>query len=98
MIYCIFNIRNPWRNKSQWASKYFKDGKTPFNHKYWEVQIAKSSDILLRFKFSLTSQQDHAGAVLEIGAVGWEFYFTFYDNRHWNIEESRWYQDNETQL
>lgn len=92
MIYFNINIRNPWwdrfRNIRNWH------GSTPFKNKHWEVQIIKS-DNLLRCEFEFTTRQDHAGCNLELGFLGYEIHFTFYDNRHWNYEEGRWNQDNE---
>ena len=88
MIYFNINIRNPW-----WVER-FKNirnwhGSTPFHNKYWEVQIIKN-DNLLRCEFEFTVRQDHAGANLELGLLGYEIHFTFYDNRHWNHKEGRW--------
>ena len=88
MIYFNFNIRNPywwnrWEGIKHWA------GGTPFKHKFWEVQIMKNSE-LFRIEFGWTVKQDHAGINLELGLLGYEIHFTFYDNRHWNAEEGRW--------
>ena len=88
MIYFNFNIRKPgwwdrFTNIKCWT------GNTPFKHKSWEVQVIKNNN-LLRLEFGVTTQQDHAGANLELGLIGYEIHFTFYDNRHWNHEEHRW--------
>jgi hypothetical protein len=87
-LYWCFNIRNPnwWRrfqNVKCWV------GKTPFKNKSWEVQIIKN-DNLLRIEFEVTTKQDHAGANLELGLLGYEIHFTFYDHRHWNNETNAW--------
>lgn len=88
MIYLNFNLRNPkWWNR--FASIKCWMGETPIKHKYWEVQVMKC-DNLVRFEFEVTTQQDHAGVGLELGLLGYEVHFTFYDNRHWNAQESRW--------
>jgi len=93
LIHCNFNIRNPkWWNRFENIKCWIGD--TPFKHKYWEVQIIKN-DNLIRFDFDVTTQQDHAGCNLEIGLLGYEIHFTFYDNRHWNYEEGRWMFYNE---
>lgn len=88
MIYLNLNVRNPW-----WAERFESIKtwfcRTPFKHKYIEVQVIKN-DNLLRFEFEFTIRQDHAGANLELGLLGYEVHFTFYDNRHWNYEEGRW--------
>lgn len=88
MIYLNLNIRNPrWSERFQSIKCWH--GSTPFKHKYWEVQILKN-DNLLRFEFGFTIREDHAGANLELGLLGYEIHFTLYDNRHWNYEEGRW--------
>lgn len=88
MIYLNFNIRNPgWYDR--FKNIWWKTGATPWKNKFWEIQIIKN-DNLLRFEFQFTVRQDHAGLNLELGLVGYEIHFTFYDNRHWNHEESRW--------
>jgi len=88
MIYFNFNIRNPY-----WADRFkniwWKVGETPFKNKFWEIQVIKN-DNLFRLEFGFTTRQDHAGVNLELGLLGYEIHFTFYDNRHWNYEENRW--------
>lgn len=88
MIYFNFNIRNPkWWDRFENIKCWM--GGTPFKNKYWEVEIIKN-DNLLRLEFEVTTQQDHAGVNLELGLLGYEAHFKFYDNRHWNSEEGRW--------
>lgn len=88
MIYLNINIRNPhWWNR--FANIKCWTGSTPISHKYWEVQIIKH-DNLLRFELGWTMRQDHAGANLELGLLGWEIHFNLYDNRHWNHESNKW--------
>ena len=88
MLYLNLNIRNPkWWNRFKNIKVWM--GETPVKHKYWEVQIIQC-DNLLRFEFSVTTRQDHAGINLEIGLLGYEIHFTIYDNRHWNHEGERW--------
>jgi hypothetical protein len=88
MIYFNINIRNPywWKrfeNVKCWS------GLTPINYKCWEVQITKC-DNLFRFVFDITTHQDHAGIKLELALLGYEIDFTFYDNRHWDLENNCW--------
>ena len=95
MIYFNINIRNPWwgdRFHSLW-SKYIE---TPWKHKYIELQLMKDAE-LFRLEFEWTTRQDHAGLSIELGLLGYKGAFTFYDNRHWNYEEGRWYLYNEEQ-
>ena len=89
MIYFNVNIRNP-----KWWARFenIKVWVWPvplLKNKYFEIQLIKDSN-LFRIEFEFTTQQDHAGCRLEIGLFGIEAHFTFYDNRHWNHEESRW--------
>ena len=93
MIYFNVNIRYPkWCNRFDnikcWA------GKTFIKHKYWEIQVIKN-DNLFRIEFGWTIRQDHAGVNLELGLLGYEIHATIYDNRHWNLDEERWYRYNE---
>lgn len=88
MIYFNINIRNPnwaerFKNIKVWA------GPTPFQNKWWEVQILEN-DNLLRCEFEFTVKQDHAGINLELGLLGYEVHFTVYDNRHWDYEKNDW--------
>jgi hypothetical protein len=91
MIDLHFSIRNPrsreWRNIRSWY------GSTPIKHKFWEVEIIKSAD-LIAFTFSLTYRQDHAGIRLGATLVGYEVQATVYDNRHWDDETSRFTRPN----
>lgn len=93
MIYFNINIRNPWWNRFE--NLWNKSGDTPFKNKYWEAQIMKD-DELLRIEFEWSARQDHAGVRFELGLLGYKFHFTFYDSRHWNIEEGRWYRPGES--
>lgn len=87
MISLSFNLRNPFSNR--WNCIYTTAGETPFKHKYWELQVDKTSD-LVGFEFRYTIRQDHAGMFLTLGLFGYEVIFHVYDNRHWNDEEGRW--------
>ena len=93
MIYFNINIRNPkWWDRFANIKTWFWE--TPIKHKYVEVEVLKL-DNLFRIEFQVTTQQDHAGFNIELGLFGYELHFTFYDNRHWNHEESRWMVYNE---
>ena len=93
MIYFNINIRNPWWNRFQ--NLWNKSGSTPFKNKYWEAEFTKD-DELFRIEFEWSIRQDHAGVKLELGLIGYKFRFTFYDSRHWNYEEGRWYLSGES--
>lgn len=88
MIYFNINIRNPyWWNRfksiKSWA------GSTPFEYKFWEVQIMKSAE-LFRIEFEWNIRQDHAGINLELGLLGYCATFGIHDSRHWDIETDNW--------
>lgn len=85
--FCV-NIRHPnWHERFENIACHAGD--TFLEHKFWEVQVIKN-DNLLRFEFDFTTQTDHAGINLELGLLGYEIHFTFYDNRHWNSETKSW--------
>lgn len=90
MIHLSFNISNPWWN-NRFSNIKFWAGETPFKHKFWEVQLMKTHS-LLGFSFDYTTRRDHAGVRVNIGLLGYELDFNFYDNRHWNHEASDWYK------
>lgn len=94
MIYFNINIRNPFWTRFQnvWNS----GGRTPFKNKYWEAQLSKDEE-LLRIEFEWSMRQDHAGVRCELGLIGYKMSFSFYDCRHWNNEEGRWYNPGESQ-
>jgi hypothetical protein len=47
--------------------------------------------------FNWTIRQSHAGLDLELGVFGYCFRINFYDNRHWNYAEGRYYIIGETE-
>ena len=92
MINFSLNIRNPWSQqfKNLWCRAY----DTPFTSKFIELEVYKDSS-LLSINFSLTTRQSHAGVDIELGLLGYCFHFNFYDIRHWNHEEGRYYKYSE---
>lgn len=87
MIYFDFSISNPW--SSRWENFKCWNGNTPFEYKFWEFQITKTSNILC-CKIHLTHRQDHAGLNIELGLFGWNIEFTIYDSRHWDNKKNSW--------
>lgn len=87
MISFHFNIRNPWSDRwkviKSWA------GVTPFQNKFWEVQIDETFDVI-GIEFRLTSRQDHAGLYLSFALLGYDIILSVYDNRHWNHQTNDW--------
>ncbi len=86
MINIQFNIRNPWSkrfaNLKCWSWQVSK-------HKAIELEILKTTDII-DIHFAVTHRQSHAGFEFEMGLVGYNIHFMFYDVRHWDIENNRW--------
>ena len=87
MISLNFSLRNPWSNtfKLLWCRAY----PTPIKNKFIELEFTKDFT-LVSVMFNWTVRQSHAGLDLELGLFGYNIHLTFYDNRHWNIEQSRW--------
>jgi hypothetical protein len=92
MIYFNINIRNPFWDR--FNHLWNKSGKTPWKHKYWEVQLTKDEE-LFRVEFEWTIRQDHAGVRFELGLLGYKATATVYDSRHWNTDQGRWYREGE---
>ncbi len=86
MIYCKFNIRNPWSNR--WDNISCYSGQIS-QHKFWELQFMKTTDLIC-FEFSYNIKQDHAGLQIEFGLAGYNACFQLYDNRHWDEELNEW--------
>lgn len=61
---------------------FFKYGKTPMSHKFWELQIYRSPK-LLNFIFQIKRYCDHSGVILGLGLLTFNIEFTIYDDRHW---------------
>ena len=49
------------------------------------------------FEFSLRWNRkcDHAGITFSLEILGLDFNFKYYDSRHWNYKENRWYLEGE---
>jgi len=92
MISFNFNIANPWSNRFEnlWCRAY----DTPFKYKFIELELVKDG-VILSFMFRLATRTDHAGLRLELGLLGHSFNFNFYDSRHWNYEQGRYYSYSE---
>jgi len=87
MINFSFGLSNPFC--SQWDTVFYKD-KLFKNNKGGEIQVVKDSTIV-SFAFRFTTRQDHAGVSLDIGLFGYTAMFNYYDTRHWNEDEGRYY-------
>ena len=87
MININFNIRNPLSNRFEnlWNRVY----NTPFKNKFVELEITKDFT-LVSFMFNWTVRQSHAGLDFEIGLLGYNCRFNFYDCRHWDTVTNDW--------
>ena len=87
MINFSFGLSNPFCDR--WDTVYYKD-RLFTNNKGGEIQIVKDSTII-SFAFRFTTRQDHAGASLDFGLFGYSIMLQYYDTRHWNDEEGRYW-------
>lgn len=80
MIYITFVLHNPWSNRHQIvANKVF----SVTENKSIEIGLYRNSCII-EFSFTIRGlKQDHAGLGFDIGLFGYNFDFSFYDNRHY---------------
>lgn len=88
MINFSFGVSNPW--SSRWQNIWNRTYKTPFEHKFLELEVFKDNGIV-SFMFRLSTRQSHGGLSMELGLLGYSFNFNFYDNRHWSYELNRYY-------
>lgn len=88
MINFRLSLTNPFTDRFE--NLYCTAGGTPFKNKFWEVQLMKSDDIVA-VDLRITTRCDHAGIDLWLGLFGYAVNFNFYDNRHWNHAEGRYY-------
>lgn len=91
MINFNFGLSNPFAHR--WDTIYYKD-KLFANNKGGEIQVVKDGTIV-SFGFRFSTRCDHAGVSLDIGLLGFTAMFNYYDTRHWNDEESRFYNYND---
>lgn len=89
MIYIEFHLRNPWWKRS--GKVFYKHGKTPFRHKFWEFEVERI-EAILELRLRVDHRTSHAGASVTFGLFGYTATFTLYDSRHWDYENDVWYQ------
>lgn len=59
-------------------------------NKTLEIEILKFTPSLLTLRFQWSKWRDHAGLIIELGLLGYEFNFSIRDNRHWDYENHCW--------
>lgn len=92
-----FSIDLRWPKWIPWFSNtltWYKSWGVTEN-KSAEVQIECDWDCLFEFSINLTRRTDHAGAMFTIGLLKHWAMFGFNDNRHWNRDENRYYNDSD---
>jgi hypothetical protein len=92
MIYFGFNIVNPWSKR--WDNVWCRAYKTPFKNKFIELELVKDTSIAA-FSFKLAHWTDHGGLYIDLGLMGYNVSFNFYDSRHWDHARGQWvsYED-----
>ena len=86
MINFNFNVRVPGSNRFHNIRVWH--GATPIAHKFWELQIYFSADII-DIKFGITAKQSQSGIQLCLGLFGISVDFSIYDSRHWS--DGKWH-------
>jgi hypothetical protein len=86
MVNIQLSIRNPWSNKFHNYKCYTWQVS---ENKAIEIEFLKSADIV-DLHLSITHRQSHAGVDFELGLLGYNFHFMFYDIRHWDYILKRW--------
>jgi hypothetical protein len=90
MINFSFGLLNPFC--SRWDNIYNRSA--VFGKKAVEFEIYRDTTIV-SFAFRWNIRQDHAGMNLELGLFGYTVSAQYYDTRHWNEEEGRFYNYND---
>lgn len=92
MIDFSFGINHPFEIefKNFWSRAWT----TPFKNKFVELELY-TTESLIGFNFLWTTRRDHAGVDIQLSLFGLCLHFNFYDNRHWNHNEGRYYEYSE---
>ena len=86
MIHYSFRIQNPYSNRFEHAVT--KHGIVTQN-KAWEFNIYRTAVIFSK-SLELNMRRDHAGLRVEVGLLGYEIEFHFFDVRHWDYEQKEY--------
>ena len=89
MINFSFALINPWGKR--WANVWSRAYKLPVKHKFIELEVYKDTTFV-SLVFRLATRTDHGGLMIDVGLLGYSFSFNFYDNRHWNYDEGRYFE------
>lgn len=89
MIYCVFNIANPFKH-SQFKNYWQRDIAISKN-KTFEIGFYRYAWNFFEFQIDLRWKgRDHAGPSVEIGIFGYTARIGLSDNRHWNSTANAW--------
>lgn len=88
MINFNFGLSNPF--SSRWDNVYSRSVAFDRLHKAVEFEVYRDTTIIC-LMFRLTARQDHGGVMLDIGLLGYSVSLHYYDTRHWNEDEGRYY-------
>ena len=88
MIHFSVGLRNPFSDR--WDNVYNRSAVIDRLHKAVEFEVYRDTTII-SFAFRWNIRQDHAGMNLELGLLGYTVSAQYYDTRHWNDEECRFY-------
>jgi hypothetical protein len=91
MIDLNLSISNPWSNR--WDILWNKSGFIGKN-KAWEFNGYRTNQII-DVDFNVRPKGDHAGARVMLGLLSFNVELHFYDVRHWNYTENRFYEPTE---
>ena len=89
MINFSFALINPWGKR--WENVWCRVYNTPFKNKFLELEFIKDTTVV-SIAFHLSTRQSHGGLSMELGLLGYSVNFNFYDNRHWNYDEGRYFE------
>jgi hypothetical protein len=86
MINVNFKIDNPFTDR--FANLFNRHGMLG-KYKAWELEILKINCIV-NLSLEFTTRRDHAGLRFELGLLGYELGFVFFDIRHWDYNTKNW--------
>lgn len=94
LFYFSFAIRNPFYNPNTNIWKPFYQNETLISeNKTFEIVLYKYFFNLFECTIDLKfTGHDHCGPSFELCVLGFGICLQVFDNRHWNIEENRWYR------
>lgn len=93
MISLRFDLQNPfWKDRMNDLYKVYYELEKPISkNKTFECNINRHFYFLFVLHIDLSWRgQDHAGPKFILSLFGYELSLSIHDNRHWNDEQDRW--------